>query len=81
MKNETPALSRRSALKCMAYGGAGTLFVLAGGTFTPVDLHSCNFRILPRVLEQFRRQIESRGAGACACSSDRNDTGPTPDVQ
>lgn len=30
--------SRRAALKCMAYGGAGTLFVLAGGVFTPVDL-------------------------------------------
>jgi hypothetical protein len=31
-------LSRRNALKCMAYGGAGTLFVLAGGVFAPVDL-------------------------------------------
>jgi 3',5'-cyclic AMP phosphodiesterase CpdA len=31
-------LSRRKALKCMAYGGAGTLFVLAGGVFSPVDL-------------------------------------------
>jgi 3',5'-cyclic AMP phosphodiesterase CpdA len=30
--------SRRSALKCMAYGGAGTLFALAGGVFTPIDL-------------------------------------------
>jgi hypothetical protein len=30
--------SRRNALKCMAYGGAGTLFVLAGGVFTPLDL-------------------------------------------
>jgi 3',5'-cyclic AMP phosphodiesterase CpdA len=30
--------SRRRALRCMAYGGAGTLFVLAGGVFTPVDL-------------------------------------------
>jgi 3',5'-cyclic AMP phosphodiesterase CpdA len=30
--------SRRGALKCMAYGGAGTLFMLAGGVFTPVDL-------------------------------------------
>jgi Calcineurin-like phosphoesterase len=30
--------SRRHALKCLAYGGAGTLFVLAGGVFTPVDL-------------------------------------------
>jgi hypothetical protein len=30
--------SRRDALKCMAYGGAGTLFVLAGGVFSPVDL-------------------------------------------
>jgi plastocyanin len=31
-------LSPRAALRCMAYGGAGTLFVLAGGVFTPVDL-------------------------------------------
>jgi 3',5'-cyclic AMP phosphodiesterase CpdA len=31
-------LTRRNALKCMAYGGAGTLFVVAGGVFTPVDL-------------------------------------------
>jgi hypothetical protein len=30
--------SRRGALKCMAYGGAGTLFMLAGGVFTPVEL-------------------------------------------
>jgi hypothetical protein len=29
---------RRAALKCMASGGAGTLFVLAGGVFTPLDL-------------------------------------------
>jgi Calcineurin-like phosphoesterase len=30
--------SRRNALKCMAYGGAGTLFALAGGVLTPIDL-------------------------------------------
>jgi 3',5'-cyclic AMP phosphodiesterase CpdA len=30
--------SRRDALRCLAYGGAGTLFTLAGGVFTPVDL-------------------------------------------
>jgi hypothetical protein len=30
--------SRRNALKCMAYGGAGTLFTLAGGVLTPIDL-------------------------------------------
>ena len=30
--------TRREALKCLAYGGAGTLFVLAGGVFTPIDL-------------------------------------------
>jgi 3',5'-cyclic AMP phosphodiesterase CpdA len=30
--------SRRDVLKCMAYGGAGTLFVLSGGVFTPIDL-------------------------------------------
>jgi Calcineurin-like phosphoesterase len=31
-------VSRRNALKCMAYGGAGTLFVLSGGVFTPFNL-------------------------------------------
>jgi 3',5'-cyclic AMP phosphodiesterase CpdA len=30
--------SRRSALKCLAFGGVGTLFVLAGGVLTPVEL-------------------------------------------
>ncbi len=30
--------SRRNALKCMAYGGAGTLFALSGGVLTPMDL-------------------------------------------
>jgi 3',5'-cyclic AMP phosphodiesterase CpdA len=30
--------SRRKALKCLAAGGAGTLFVLAGGVFAPIDL-------------------------------------------
>ncbi len=36
-KNEL-ILSRRNALNCMAYGGAGTLFVLSGGILAPVDL-------------------------------------------
>jgi hypothetical protein len=40
MSNEKLLQSRREALKCMAYGGAGTLFVLAGGVFTPMDLAS-----------------------------------------
>ncbi|HTJ94252.1 MAG TPA: metallophosphoesterase [Pararobbsia sp.] len=30
--------SRRSALKCLAFGGAGTLFVLAGGVLAPIDI-------------------------------------------
>jgi 3',5'-cyclic AMP phosphodiesterase CpdA len=30
--------SRRGALKCMAFGGAGTLFVLSAGVLTPVNL-------------------------------------------
>jgi len=38
MSDETRLVSRRAALKCMAYGGAGTLFVLAGGVLTPVQL-------------------------------------------
>jgi 3',5'-cyclic AMP phosphodiesterase CpdA len=38
MSDEELRISRRNALKCMAYGGAGTLFALSGGVFTPIDL-------------------------------------------
>jgi 3',5'-cyclic AMP phosphodiesterase CpdA len=38
MSDDQSLLSRRNALKCMAYGGAGTLFALSGGIFTPIDL-------------------------------------------
>ncbi len=38
MSDDQLLLSRRNALKCMAYGGAGTLFVLSGGVFAPIDL-------------------------------------------
>ena len=38
MSDDQSLLSRRNALKCMAYGGAGTLFALSGGVFTPIDL-------------------------------------------
>ena len=30
--------SRRGALKCLAFGGAGTLFLLSGGVLAPIDL-------------------------------------------
>jgi plastocyanin len=36
MSNELQ--SRRRALKCLAYGGAGTLFALSGGVLMPIDL-------------------------------------------
>jgi 3',5'-cyclic AMP phosphodiesterase CpdA len=38
MSDERTLTSRREALRCLAYGGAGTLFALAGGVFTPIDL-------------------------------------------
>jgi len=38
MPEDPSLLTRRSALKCMAYGGAGTLFALSGGVFAPIDL-------------------------------------------
>jgi hypothetical protein len=38
MSDDTVVQSRRNALKCMAYGGVGTVFALAGGVFTPVEL-------------------------------------------
>jgi len=38
MSDDRSLYSRRNALKCMAFGGAGTLFALSGGVFTPLDL-------------------------------------------
>jgi Calcineurin-like phosphoesterase len=38
MSNDRSPVSRRDALKCMAYGAAGTVFALSGGVFTPMDL-------------------------------------------
>ena len=38
MSDDQSLLSRRNALKCMAYGGAGTLFAMSGGVFAPIDL-------------------------------------------
>jgi 3',5'-cyclic AMP phosphodiesterase CpdA len=38
MSLDRTLVSRRSALKCLAFGGAGTLFTLSGGVFTPIDL-------------------------------------------
>ena len=38
MSDDEVLRSRRNALKCMAYGGVGTLFALAGGVFTPIEL-------------------------------------------
>jgi 3',5'-cyclic AMP phosphodiesterase CpdA len=38
MSDDQSLPSRRKVLKCMAYGGAGTLFALAGGVLAPIDL-------------------------------------------
>jgi hypothetical protein len=39
MTEDHPAsASRRSALKCLAFGGAGTAFMLSGGVLAPIDL-------------------------------------------
>lgn len=38
MSHDQRLTTRRTALKCMAFGGAGTLFALSGGILTPVDL-------------------------------------------
>jgi hypothetical protein len=38
MADDNRLLTRRGALQCMAFGGAGTLFALSGGVFTPIDL-------------------------------------------
>jgi 3',5'-cyclic AMP phosphodiesterase CpdA len=38
MSDRTSLHSRRSALKCLAFGGAGTVFALSGGVLTPLGL-------------------------------------------
>jgi 3',5'-cyclic AMP phosphodiesterase CpdA len=38
MSDDQLLKSRRNALKCLAYGGAGTLFALSGGVLTPMSL-------------------------------------------
>jgi 3',5'-cyclic AMP phosphodiesterase CpdA len=38
VSDETLLKSRRNALKCLAYGSAGTLFTLTGGVLSPLDL-------------------------------------------
>jgi 3',5'-cyclic AMP phosphodiesterase CpdA len=38
MADDPAVRSRRNMLKCMAFGGAGTLFALSGGILTPVSL-------------------------------------------
>jgi Calcineurin-like phosphoesterase len=44
MPDEKVSIGRRDALKCLAYGGAGTLFVLSGGVLTPLDVASAATR-------------------------------------
>ncbi len=38
MTDDQVLSGRRTALKCMAFGGAGTLFALSGGILTPIEL-------------------------------------------
>ena len=38
MSDQTSVKSRREVLRCLAFGGAGTVFALAGGVLTPIDL-------------------------------------------
>ncbi|HEY2590048.1 MAG TPA: hypothetical protein VGI35_00550, partial [Steroidobacteraceae bacterium] len=38
MANDQVLPSRRRALQCMAFGGLGTLFTLAGGVLVPIEL-------------------------------------------
>jgi 3',5'-cyclic AMP phosphodiesterase CpdA len=50
MPDETALRSRRDALKCLGFGGAGTLFVLAGGVLAPIDLAAATPLTEPRLI-------------------------------
>ena len=67
MSNDQSKLSRRNALKCMAYGGAGTLFVMAGGVFTPVDEGGTQIEYDkedPEIRRMFERALATKGLKA-----------------
>ena len=55
--------SRRGALQCMAFGGAGTLFLLAGGVVTPVDLATAATRRHPALGTPLFLQISDTHIG------------------
>ena len=38
MDRDSFAMSRRQTLRCLAFGGAGTLFAVSGGVLAPIDL-------------------------------------------
>ncbi len=42
MANDDTNLSRREALRCLAFGSAGTLFMLSGGVLTPVNVEAAD---------------------------------------
>jgi 3',5'-cyclic AMP phosphodiesterase CpdA len=46
--------TRRDALKCLGFGGAGTLFVLAGGVLTPIDLAAATPPREPRSISSLK---------------------------
>jgi hypothetical protein len=55
-------LSRRKAMKCMAFGGAGTLFALAGGVFTPIDLA---LKTSVRPDQRYAHRLQQRSESRC----------------
>ncbi len=44
MTERDKLMTRRAALRCMAFGGAGTAFAISGGVLTPFDLASAAAR-------------------------------------
>lgn len=64
--SDDPSLpSRRNALKCLAFGGAGTLFALSGGVLTPIDLAAAasKERNAPRIGKPLFVQISDTHIG------------------
>ncbi|HEV8443519.1 MAG TPA: metallophosphoesterase [Steroidobacteraceae bacterium] len=47
MANDDTTLSRRDALRCLAFGSAGTLFMLSGGVLTPVNVEAADLTTAP----------------------------------
>ena len=71
--------TRRDALKCLGFGSAGTLFALAGGVLTPIDLAAAIASGLAPEISRERHVTRPEVAGSSPASRLSSVVLPDPD--